>query len=88
MFGATDALQQRRDGTRRAELANEIDGTDVDAEFERSRGDQRFQFASLQTIFRIETQFRGKTSVMRCDLICAEQFARDDASRARPCGAC
>ena len=33
---------------RGAELANEIDGTDIDAEFERRRGDERFEFAALK----------------------------------------
>ena len=76
VLGATDALQQRGDGARRAELANEINRTDIDPQLQRSRGDERFQFAALQSIFRIEPQFRGKTSVMRCDSIGAEQFAQ------------
>ena len=64
MLGATDALQQRGDGARRAELADEVNRTDVDPKLERGRGHERFQFAALQSVFRIETEFRGKTSVM------------------------
>ena len=66
MFGAPDALQKRGDGARRAELANEINRTDIDAELQRSRGDECFEFAALQSIFRIQAQLGGKTSVMRC----------------------
>ena len=52
VFRATDALQKRGDGTRRAELANQIHRADVDAEFQRGGGDERFQFAALQAGLR------------------------------------
>jgi hypothetical protein len=39
--GAADALQQRRDAARRADLADEIDVADVDAELERRGRDER-----------------------------------------------
>src|SRR5690242_20055367 len=38
--GAPSTLQRRSDGTRRVELADEIDGADVDAELERGGGNQ------------------------------------------------
>jgi hypothetical protein len=44
---ATRALQQRRDGARGGELADEINRPDVDPKLERSRGNQRFQFTAL-----------------------------------------
>ena len=50
MAGAADALQKGRDRARRTELADEIDLADVDAELERSGGDQRLQFAALQPL--------------------------------------
>jgi hypothetical protein len=39
MAGASDALQQGGDRARRAEMADEIDVPDVDAELERGGGD-------------------------------------------------
>ena len=46
--GAADALQQRRDGARRAEVADELDGTDIDAELERCRRHDDWDGAALQ----------------------------------------
>ena len=64
MLGAANALQQRGDGARRAKLANKVNRADVDPQFQRSRGHERFQFAPLQSVFRVETQFCRKTSMM------------------------
>ena len=64
MLSPTHPLQQRRYGTRGAQLTNKIDRTDVDAQFQRSGGDERFQLAAFQSIFRIEPQFCRKTAVM------------------------
>ena len=50
--GAADALQGDGDGARRADLADQIDGADIDAEFERSGGDDGAQFAVLQALLR------------------------------------
>ena len=41
VLGATDALQQCGDGTRAAQLANEIHGTDINPQFQRSGGHER-----------------------------------------------
>jgi len=50
MIGAAGALQKRRDRTRRGDLANQVHVADIDAEFERGGGDQRAQFAALETL--------------------------------------
>ena len=42
MAGATDPLKKGRDRPWRTELADEVDVADIDAEFERGSGDQRF----------------------------------------------
>ena len=86
--GAAHALEQGGNGTSRAELANEIDRTDIDAQFERGRGDERLEFAALEAIFRIEPQLRGKAAVMGRDLVGADAARKDWRSRARPCGGC
>ena len=48
MVGAADALQERGDAARRADLADQLDRADVDAELERRGGDQRAQVAGAQ----------------------------------------
>ena len=49
--GTADALQEGRDRARRADLADEIDVADVDAELERGGRHQRLEFAALQPLF-------------------------------------
>ena len=51
---APDALQERRDRARRAELADQIDIADVDAELQRGGRDQRLQLAALQPLLGVE----------------------------------
>src|SRR5262245_24439122 len=75
MLGPTDALQQCSYRARRAQLANKINRTNVNSQFERRRSDEGFQFAALQPIFGFEPQFCGKTSVMGRDSISAHQLA-------------
>ena len=86
--GAADALQKRRDRARRAELADEIDLADIDAEFERGGRDQRLQGAVLEPLLGVEAQFLGEAAVMRRDLIGAEPLGQMRASPARPSGGC
>jgi hypothetical protein len=45
---SADALEQRRDPVRRANLADQVDMPDVDAELERCRCDQGAQRARLE----------------------------------------
>ena len=52
--GAPRALQEGRDRARRAELADQLDVADVDAELERSGGHERPQFAALQALLGVE----------------------------------
>ena len=71
---AADALQECCDGARRAELADEIDLTDVDAELEGCRGNEGSEFAALEALFRVETLFLGEAAVVRSDLVVPEAF--------------
>ena len=86
--GAADALQEAGDRARRAELADEVDVADVDAELERGGGDQRLQLAALQPLLGVEPLLLRQAAVMRGDLVLAEALGQLRASRARPCGAC
>ena len=70
--GAADALQEARDRTRRAELADEIDVADVDAELERGGGDERLKLAVLQPLLGLESQLLGEAAVMRAHMLGAE----------------
>ncbi len=44
---AADALQERIDRSRRAELAHQVDIADIDAELQRCRRDEQFELAAL-----------------------------------------
>ena len=48
----TDPLQEGGDGAWRAELADQIDIADIDAEFERGSRHQGFQLAVLESLLR------------------------------------
>ena len=63
--GAPDPLQEARDRARRAELADQIDVADVDAELERGGRDQRLQLAALQPLLGVEPLLLGEAAVMR-----------------------
>ena len=45
---------------RRAELADQVDVADVDAELERTGGDQRLELARLQPLFRLSRCSRAR----------------------------
>ena len=88
MAGAADALQQRGDAVRRADLADEIDVADVDAELERRRGDERLQLPGLQPRLGVEPLLLRQAAVMRGDGVLAEalaQMPRDALGHAAAC---
>ena len=74
--GSADALQERRDPVRRADLADEIDVADVDAQLERGGGDERAQRAGLEPRFRVEARLFRQAAVMRRDRVFAQPFAQ------------
>ena len=59
-----DALQERGDRARRADLANQVDVADVDAHLQRRRGDDRFQLATFQSLFRTQANLARQAAVM------------------------
>src|SRR5690606_8334673 len=69
---APDPRQERRDRARRAELHNEIDVADVDAELERGGGDDRLQLPGLQPALRVQAMLLREAAVMRRHRILAE----------------
>ena len=72
--GATDALQQRRDRARRAELHDQVDVADVDAELERGGGDQRLELAALQPLLGVQSALLRETRVVGRDRVLAEDL--------------
>src|SRR5262245_22161226 len=71
MTGAADSLQERRNGTGRAKLTDQVDVADIDTKLQRRGRDQSLELAMLETLFGIEPQLLGEAPVMRGDLILA-----------------
>jgi hypothetical protein len=86
--GAADALQEAGDRARRADLADEVDLADIDAELERGGRDQRLQLPRLEALLGVEPQLLGEAAVMRRERAVAEPLGELRASRAPPAGAC
>ena len=86
--GAADALQEAGDRARRAELADQVDVADVDAELQRRGGHQHLQLAALQPLLGVEALLLRQAAVVRGDRVFAEPLATTGAPRARPCAAC
>ena len=71
---APDALQAARDGLRRLDLQDEVDGAHVDAELERGRRDEARQLAGLQQLLDDEPLLARERAVVG-----ARDVARSDA---------
>src|SRR5262249_29256271 len=67
MARAADALQEACNRARRAELTDEIDVPDIDAEFKRSGRDEGFQLAVLEPLLCGEPLLLRHAAVMRGD---------------------
>ena len=64
MAGAADALHGYGDGAGGADLADEVDVADVDAEFERGGGDEDFDFAVFEALLGVEAEDAGERAVV------------------------
>ncbi len=63
--GAADPLQEARDRARRADLTDQVDIADVDAEFQRRRRHQRPQRAGLEPLLRRQPLFLRHAAMVR-----------------------
>src|SRR5216684_2912773 len=83
---ATNALQANGNGTRRADLADEVDAADIDAELQRRGGDQRADFSGFEFLFRGEAQLARQASVVGTYRVASETFRQmmGDALRQAP----
>ncbi len=85
---AARALQERRDGARRPQLAHELDVADVDAELERRRGDEHLELAVLQALLGLLAQLLRHAAVVRHHMLDADAAPTDGVPHAPPCAAC
>src|SRR5262249_61091777 len=72
VVGAPDALQERGDAPRRADLANELDGPDVDTELQRRGGDECLQRAGTQARLDPPPAFLRQAAVVGSDDVITE----------------
>jgi hypothetical protein len=63
------------DRARRSELADQIDGRDVDPQLERRRRDERGQLTRLETLLGLEALLLRERSMVRGDAVLAEPLA-------------
>ena len=86
MVGPAHPLEERGDAVRRADLAHELDGPDVDAKLQRRRRHQRPQLAGAQAVLDALAALPGERSVVRRDLVLAEPLTElvGDPLRERP----
>ena len=80
VVGPADPLQEGREAARRADLADQLDRPDVDAELERGGGHERAQITAAQPGLDPLPAVPGQAAVMRRDLALAEplaEFVRD-----------
>ena len=65
MAGAADALDAARDGLRRLDLQDEVDGAHVDAELERRGRNEAGELAGLEELLDHEALLAGERAVVR-----------------------
>ena len=84
--GAADALQEGRDAAGRADLADEVDAADVDAELQRGGADERLQVARLEALLDAQAAVARQAAVVARDGLFAEALAQvvGDALREAP----
>ena len=86
--GAADALHGYGDGAGGADLADEVDVADVDAEFERGGGDEDFDFAVFEALLGVEAEGAGERAVVRGYVFGADAVRRVRRRSFRRGGGC
>ena len=72
-----DSLQEGRDAAGGADLAHQLDGSDVDPELERGRGDQGFEVAGAEAGLDSVSSVLREAAVVRGDDVVAEAFGEE-----------
>src|SRR5437763_16406119 len=76
MPGPARALKKCGNGFWGAELANQIDISDIDAEFERGGRNQRLELSRLKPLLRKEPLLFGEATVMCADIFAAQPLGQ------------
>ena len=76
MTGAAHALQRHGNRARRVDLADQIDGADIDAQLQRRRRHQQANLAVLQLALGVQAQLARQAAVMRRDQFFADALAQ------------
>ena len=74
--GATDALEEGADGARRGDLADEVDGADVDAQLQGGGRDERAQVAALEPLLHLQAAVLGERAVVAGDVLLADSLGQ------------
>ena len=69
---AANPLHSRCNRARGSHLAHKIDRADINTQFERCGGDKQFDFAILESCFRVQTQLARKAAMMRGHILRAD----------------
>ncbi len=85
---ASHALQEGAYRAGGADLADQIDVADVDAELEGGGRHQRLQLPALQALLGLEPPVSGETAVMRGDIDLTDALRDVPRQRVRPAGGC
>ncbi|HEV2773896.1 MAG TPA: hypothetical protein VGV57_13910 [Thermoleophilaceae bacterium] len=76
MVGPADPLEEGRDAARGADLADQLDGSDVDTEFERRGRHQGAQVAGAQPVLNPLAALARQRAVMGGHLLLAQPLAQ------------
>jgi hypothetical protein len=76
VVGPSNSLQQRRNPSSGPELTNQVDGTNVDPQLERSRCHEGFDSALPKPPFGVEAHFPSETPVVSRDCPLAQALAQ------------
>src|SRR5262245_25964754 len=74
MAGAPHPLQQNGQTSRRADMTDNVDMADIDAQLEGSRGDNYGEITRFKLLFDLEPRLARQAAVMSAHLACAQPF--------------
>ena len=74
--GAPDALEEGADAARRADLADQIDRADVDAQLERGGRHHGAQIARFEPLLHLVAALLGQAAVVACDVLLADPLGQ------------
>ena len=76
MACAPHALHGRGNSARRVDLADEVDGADVDAKLQRGCGDKKPDLSGLELALSLKPQRAGEGAVVGCNVLRPKPFSQ------------